>query len=243
MNTPDDPTLLPTSEVLAFGPHPDDVELGCGGALLQLTARGSSIVIVDLTRGEMGSSGTAGMRADEATAAGEALGAAARCNLQLPDTGVRDDDDDATALVVAAIRAVTPSLVFAPHARDVHPDHGASARLIGRAHFLAGLRNYRPDLGAPHRARVLLRYPTNQLVEPTLVVDIRDVADRKADVLRCYASQLQPKDTSHLVQGLDLLERSLVRQRALGATIASPAGEGFVHDGPLPVTDLAAWLS
>ena len=242
MRSVTDTKLLPRCDVLAFGPHPDDIEIGCGGTLLRLIDAGRSVVMIDLTRGEMGSSGTAADRAAEAEAAGEALGALARCNLGLPDTGVRDDDDDAIAVVVAALRATRPALVFAPHERDVHPDHGAAARLIGSAHFLSGLRNFQPQLGKPHRARVLLRYPTNQLVEPSLVVDISATVDRKADVVRCYRSQLAPPDKSHLVQGLDLLERSVVRERALGATIAAAAGEGFVHDGPLPVRDLGSLL-
>ena len=108
--------------------------------------------------------------------------------------------------------------------------------------FLAGLRAHRPQLGAPHRAQTLLRYPGNQLVEPTVVVDISAVADRKVEVVRCYASQIAPPSTEHLVQGLDLLERTIVRQRAMGATIAAVAGEGFCHDGPLPVHDVS-WLT
>ncbi|MFK7739489.1 MAG: bacillithiol biosynthesis deacetylase BshB1 [Planctomycetota bacterium] len=244
MITANDPSELPACSVLAFGPHPDDIEIACGGTLLQLMASGETVAMVDLTRGEMGSSGTAADRDAEAEAAGKALGAVARCNLRIPDTGVRDEDEAATALVVAAMRACQPKLVFAPHERDVHPDHSAAARLIGRAHFLAGLRNFRPELGARrHRAQLLLRYPTNQLVEPTIVVDISDSAARKAEVVRCYRSQLQPKDTSHLVQGLDLLERTQVRERAFGATIAAVAGEGFVHDGPLPVRALEALLA
>jgi N-acetylglucosamine malate deacetylase 1 len=224
---------LPACDVLAFGPHPDDIEIACGGTLLLLHKQGKTTALVDCTRGEKGSRGKVMDRDAEALAAGQALQATARCNLNLADTGIRSDDDGATDLVVAAIRAAQPKLILAPHERDVHPDHTAAAQLIGRAHFLAGLRNYQPNLGNPHRARTLLRYPGNQPVEPSLVVDISAVVDEKAEVVRCYRSQLSPPDTGHLVQGLDLLERTVVRQQAAGAMIAVHAGEGFCHDGPI----------
>lgn len=232
---------LSPCDALAFGAHPDDVEIACGGAILLLTRTGRTASIVDLTGGEKGSRGTAAERAAEASAAAAVLQLAARVNLGLPDTGVRDDDAS-TDLVVAALRAATPRIVFAPHEQDVHPDHTNAARLVARAHFLSGLRNYRPDLGAPHRATILLRYPGNLPVEPALVVDISAVADQKLEAVRCYASQLSPPDKGHLTQGLDLLDRTVVRQRAMGARIAAAAGEGFCHDGPLRV-DLAAWLA
>jgi len=234
------PRDLPDCDLLAIGPHPDDVEIACGGTLLQAQRSGRTVAIVDCTRGEMGSRGTAEERDREAEAAGRMLGVVARCNLGLPDTGLRVDDD-ATDMLVEAIRTTSASVVFAPHERDVHPDHTATAQLAERAFFLAGLRNYQPHLGAAHRPRVLLRYPGNQPVEPTLVVDIGKVVDDKAEIVRCYRSQLSPPDKRHLVQGLDLLERTQVRERAFGALIARTAGEGFCHDGPLPVTDLD-WL-
>lgn len=231
---------LPQCDVLAFGPHPDDVEIGCGGTLLRMKQAGMKVAVVDCTRGEMGSRGTAADRDAEAEAAAKALGLDARANLGLKDTGIRDDDAS-TERVVAAMRAVRPKVVFAPHERDVHPDHTNAAKLIGRAHFLAGLRNYHPELGPAHRAQTLLQYPGNQLVEPAVVVDITAVADQKLDAVRCYASQIAPAEKGHLVQGLDLLDRTIVRQRAMGAMIAAVAGEGFCHDGPIKVSDLD-WL-
>lgn len=236
-----DDAALPSCDVLAVGPHPDDVEIACGGAMIQLAQRGRRTAVVDLTRGEKGSRGTPEERAAEAQAAAEALGLVARANLGLPDTGVRDDDAS-TDLLVAALRAASPELVFAPHEHDVHPDHSNAARLVARAHFLAGLRNYRPDLGAPHRATTLLRYPGNLPVEPAVVVDISAVVEQKLAAVRCYTSQLSPPDVGHLTQGLDLLDRTIVRQRAMGARVATAAGEGFCHEGPLRV-DLAALLS
>jgi bacillithiol biosynthesis deacetylase BshB1 len=226
---------------LALGPHPDDIEIAAAGTLLLLHQAGQRIALVDCTRGEKGSRGTVAERDAEATAAAHKLGAAVRTNLGLPDTGVRVDDA-ATHALVAALRAVRPALMLAPHVHDVHPDHVAAGELASRAFFLAGLRHYEPQLGAPHRPRVLLRYPGNRPVEPTLVVDITAVATAKAEVVRCYRSQLNPADRSHLVLGLDVFERADVRDRFWGASIGVRAGEPFSHDGPLPVRELHALL-
>ncbi|MFM1870784.1 MAG: hypothetical protein RL398_206 [Planctomycetota bacterium] len=230
---------LDPCDLLAIGPHPDDVEIGCGGAILLAVDRGLRASVVDLTRGEMGSRGTAEQRANEAAEAAVHLGLATRANLGLPDTKLAVEPA-AVDLLVAALRAAKPKVLFSPHHADVHPDHTTAAHLVDRAWFLAGLRNHRPDLGEPHRPRLHLRYPGNRAVEPTLCLDIAAVAARKDAVLRCYRSQLSPDSRTHLVLGLDVRERAEVRDRFYGAQIGSPAAEAFVHAGPLPVRDLAA---
>jgi N-acetylglucosamine malate deacetylase 1 len=234
-------TALPACDVLALGPHPDDIEIAAAGTLLLLLRAGKRVALLDCTRGEKGSRGTVADRDAEAAAAAKRLGASVRHNLGLPDTGVRADDA-ATALLVAALRTARPQLLLAPHEADVHPDHTAVAQLATRACFLAGLRNYEPQLGGPHRPRIVLRYPGNRAVPPTLVVDISAVAADKAEVVKCYRSQLAPPDKSHLTLGLDVLERAEVRDRFHGASIGVRAGEAFVHEGPLPLRDLHALL-
>lgn len=233
------PVALPAADVLALGPHPDDLEIGCAGTLLLLGKAGKRCVLLDVTRGEKGSRGTLAERDAESAAATVRLGGLARANLGLPDTAVRVDEPS-TDLLVHALRTVRPTLLLAPHANDVHPDHVAVAELAKRACFLAGLRNHRPDLGAPHRPRVFLQYPGNRPIEPTLVVDITSVADAKADVVRCYRSQTNPPDRSHLTLGLDVAERALLRDQFYGARIGVRAGEPFAHEGPLPVRDMSA---
>lgn len=222
---------------LAIGPHPDDVEIACGGTLLMLQQAGIHCAIVDVTRGEMGSRGTAGDRDREAAAATVLLGLAARINLGLSDTNVRDDDHS-TRLLVAQIRQLRPRVLLAPVALDVHPDHVATAGLAARAFFLAGLRNFASETGAAFRPRLLLRYPGNQPITPTLCVDISSVAAAKAAVVRCYQSQLGAGPKGHFVQGRDLLERSQARDHFWGSTIGVAAAEGFCCEGPLPITDL-----
>lgn len=234
------PTLQPC-DVLAFGPHPDDVEIAAAGSLLLLARKGMKCTVVDFTRGEMGSRGTAAERAQEAAAAAKALGLCERHNLGLPDTGLVVDGPT-TDLLVACIRQARPRLLLGPCDRDVHPDHVAASRALERAWFLAGLKNHAPQLGGPFRPRMFLRYPGNQPVEPAVVVDISAVVADKAAVVRCYASQLAPPDRSHLVQGLDVLERAEVRDRFFGARIGVHAAEPFVHDGPLALGSLGVLL-
>jgi bacillithiol biosynthesis deacetylase BshB1 len=198
--------------------------------------------LIDVTRGEGGSRGSAAERAAEAAAAARLLGLCERGNLGLRDTGVEAGDGNAD-LLVRALRSARPRLLLAPHPHDVHPDHVAVAALAARAYFLAGLVRHAPELGAPFRPALLLRYPSNQPVEPSIAVDISRVAAQKADVLRCYRSQIDPPDRSHLVQGLDVLERAEVRDRFFGARIGAAAAEPFWHDGPLPVRDAALLLA
>jgi len=229
---------MQATDALFLAPHPDDVEIAAAGTVLRLRARGVAVALVDVTRGEKGSRGSADERAREAAAAAQALDVGQRLNLGLPDTGVRVDDQNVRR-VVELLRTARPRLFFAPAERDVHPDHVAVGELAGRAFFLAGLVNFAPELGAPHRPRLFARYPGNVPVEPTFAVDISDVVAGKAAAIRCYATQLQPADRSHLIQGLDVLERAQARDRFYGARIGVAAAEPFVVDGPLPVRDVA----
>lgn len=223
-------------DVLAIGPHPDDVEIAAAGTLLLLVDGGLTASIVDLTRGEKGSRGTGDQRCAEADAAAALLGLRQRVNLGIPDTRVAVDDVQ-TDLLVAVLRMARPRLLLAPHERDLHPDHTAAAHLVTRAFFLAGLANHCPQLGTPHRPRTVLRYPGNLPIEPSIAIAVDAVAARKADVVRCYRSQLAPPDRSHLLQGVDVLERAQIRDRFFGARIGAAAAEPFCHEGPLPVRD------
>ena len=223
-------------DVLMLGTHPDDVEISCGGTILQFVDLGRTVVVADLTRGEKATRGTAEIRATECEAATRMLNIKERINLELPDTELRDREP-ALRAVVEVLRRYRPRLLFAPHPVDVHPDHAAAARIAGRAYFLAGLRNFAPDAGPPHRPRLLLRYPGNDPVEPSFCVDISPLAERKREVIRCYATQVDLAEKSHLIRGLDPLERAEARDRFFGARIGYRAAEPFTLDGPLPLSD------
>jgi LmbE family N-acetylglucosaminyl deacetylase len=140
----------PLTDCMAFGPHPDDIELGCSGTLIKMTRAGRSVVLADLTRGELSTRGTVETREREAQEAGRLIGAAARVNLELPD-GDLDNTPTARAAVIRAVRTWRPRVVLLPYHRDRHPDHVHASRLLYDAVFASGLpridtgqESYRP---------------------------------------------------------------------------------------------------
>lgn len=235
------PRDVSRADVLVLAPHPDDAEIGCGGTILQLTRRHQRVVVVELTRGEKGSRGDAATRAREAEAAAAKMNLSARLNLGLPDTELRDDEA-ALRAVLGVIRRFRPALLLAPHAQDPHPDHAAAHAICRRAYFHAGLKNVLPEAGAAFRPERVLWYPGNDLVPATVVVDITAVAADKLDLVRCYASQVGGLDGKHFVHRLDPIERVELRDRFYGSRAGVRAGEGFVAEHGLRLTDPLALL-
>ena len=233
-------------DVLAFGPHPDDIELGCGGTLLKLSDLGYSCALVDLTRGEMATRGTAETRAAEAGAAAQILGATIRENLGLPDGSVRNDLESRRK-VVEVIRAYRPKLVFVPYYEDRHPDHYHASELIYEASYVAGLRRY--ETGQPsYRPDRVVYYMRWQEFDPTFIVDITDQYERKMEAIWAYASQFSPPGRATVDPNGDTDPQTrlttpeyhwkLEHQMAYyGSLIQSRYGEGFLIRGKLEVHD------
>jgi len=180
---------MTTVDILAIAAHRDDVELTCGGTLLKAAALGQRTAIVDLTQGEMGSRGTAELRAEEASRAAEILGVTARVNLGLPDAGIMNTPETRAALV-RLIRRFQPRVVLAPSITGKHPDHRVSAELVTDACFLSGLSKIEPDVPRfrPFKLVHSLTYREDP-VKPTFVVDISADFERKLLAIRAYASQ------------------------------------------------------
>ena len=180
---------MTTVDVLAIAAHRDDVELTCGGTLLKAAARGQRTAIVDLTQGEMGSRGSAELRAAEASRAAEILCVAARVNLGLPDAGIINTPET-RAKLVRVIRQFQPRVVLAPSITGKHPDHRVSAELVTDACFLSGLAKIEPEVPRfrPFKLLHCLTYREDP-VKPTFVVDISDEFERKLLAIRAYASQ------------------------------------------------------
>lgn len=175
-------------DVLAFGPHPDDAEIGAGGTLLRAADAGRATAVVTLTRGELGSRGTRAERAAEFDAAAAALGLAHHAMLDLPDGRLASDDRGREA-VVRVLRDLRPAVVLAPYWEDRHPDHPAASRIVQDAVFLSGLARF--DTGqAPHRPGEIVYYMAAWEFEPEFVVDVSAQYERKLAALRCYGSQL-----------------------------------------------------
>jgi bacillithiol biosynthesis deacetylase BshB1 len=175
--------------ILAVAAHRDDVELTCGGTLLRAAAAGHTTGILDLTEGEMGTRGSAELRAQEAARAAEVLGVSVRENLGLPDAGIVNTP--ATRLLVArVIRRLTPRIVIAPALMGRHPDHREAAMLVRDACFVAGLQKLDPSTPR-HRPLKVIHCVTyrEDFSKPTFVVDVSDFFERKLEAVQCYASQ------------------------------------------------------
>ena len=177
--------------VLAVAAHRDDVELTCGGTLLRAAAAGHATGILDLTEGEMGTRGSAELRAQEAARAAEVLGVSVRENLGLPDAGIVNTPET-RRLVAVVIRRLRPRIVIAPALMGRHPDHRETAALVRDACFVAGLKKIDPDTPA-HRPLKVIHCVTyrEDFSKPTFVVDISDVFEKKLDAIRCYGSQFE----------------------------------------------------
>jgi N-acetylglucosamine malate deacetylase 1 len=238
-------------DVLAFGPHPDDVELFCGGLLARMVDLGYRTGIVDLTLGEKSSRGTPETRAAETEAASRALGLTLRENLGLPDAWVSpwggfeasEEERSRTApvaRVVEVLRRLRPELVLVPWEQERHPDHEATSALVTRALFFASVRKFETEpASAAFTPRQVLYYPLRHLAEPSLVVDVSAAWERKMAAVRCYASQVQPRaDGPQTLVGSPLSLTSLeARDRFYGAQIGVTHGEPYVARETLGLVD------
>jgi N-acetylglucosamine malate deacetylase 1 len=215
-------------DVLAFGPHPDDVELFCGGTLIRLADLGHSTGIVDLTRGERASHGTPEERARETEAASRVLGLSFRENLGLPDTAIDASSPEQLARCVEVIRRRRPELVLIPWVEERHPDHAEAGRLLVKAAFFAGVRKFETAPPAERFIpRQVLHYQLRHRFMPSFVVDTSAAAARKAEAVACYASQVRPPaggDPTLIGSGraMDAVD---ARDRYYGSMIGTSHGE------------------
>ena len=174
------------TDLLVFGPHPDDIEIGIGGTVAKHAALGHQVGLCDLTRGEMASNGTPDERLAEAEAARIVLGAAWRENLGWPDRAIGGDDHVRHA--ARLIRRVRPRVIAIPYWDDRHPDHGAASRVLDEAVFSARLRRYQAD-GEPWQVEWTCYYFINDSVPASFVVDVSAHYELKRRALACYRSQ------------------------------------------------------
>jgi bacillithiol biosynthesis deacetylase BshB1 len=232
-----------TIDLLAFGAHPDDVELGAAGTLIRAAKAGSRTGVITLTRGEMGTRGDVAARAAEFAAAAAAMGLAHHAMMDLPDGRLICDAASREA-VVRELRSLQPSVVLAPYWEDRHPDHAAASRIVQEAVFLAGLA--RLDTGqAPHRPGEIVYYMASWEFEPSFVVDISEHFAKKQAVLRCYASQVHnpARDTAEpatFISSEHYWELLSARAAHYGRLIGKAYGEPFRIRGLVEIPDLLA---
>lgn len=219
-------------DMLAFGAHPDDVEIGMGATIAKHTRQGVRFGICDLTRAEMSSNGTPELREREAAEASAALGLAYRSCLGLPDRGLTGAAGQIEA-IVRELRKLRPRIVFAPYWNDRHPDHNSCSRLIDEAVFNAKLRNYMPDV-PPVQVEQVFYYYINDAADIAAVVNVSDCYESKRQALLAYRSQFERGE--HQV-ATPLNERYLERVEARDSLLAGPRGwayaEGFAAKRPV----------
>jgi bacillithiol biosynthesis deacetylase BshB1 len=227
----------------AFCAHPDDAELVMGGTLAREASRGRRVAMVDLTRGECGSRGTPETRAAEAAEGARLLGAAHRESLGLPDASLIPSPEQRDA-VVEALRRLRPRMVLLQHWVQRHPDHTAASRIVYDASFLAGLRNYRPDLGPAFRpSKLVYAVAMTEAVEaePSFVVDITATWETKLAAIGAFRSQFTAEPGETVSLPFDRFRQNVeINARRQGQRIGVLYGEGFVLREPLRIDDLLA---
>jgi bacillithiol biosynthesis deacetylase BshB1 len=234
-------------DVLAFGTHPDDLEIACGGTLIQLASNGYEVGAVDLTRGELGTRGTARTRAAEAAEATRALGLSLRVNLGIPDGNIELSRKNITT-VIRVIRRYRPRLILAPYWKERHYDHVYASRLVSEAAFYSGLAKIRTDQESFRPFRILY-YVSRIEFTPSFVMDVSEVFERKMKAIRCYRSQFhqgqgtptsgEPETMISTPLALEVLETIT---RYYGAMIGARHGEPFVVREALEINDPVAFF-
>lgn len=228
-------------DILAFGAHPDDVELGCSGTLAKEIAAGKKVGIVDLTRGELGTRGSAELRAQEAQAAADLLGVSYRHNLGFSD-GFFTNNKDNQLEVIKQIRAFQPEIVFCNAIRDRHIDHGKGSKLVSDACFLSGLRKIETQWkGKPQaawRPRLVLHYIQWQEITPDIILDIGAHIETKIKAVKAYGSQFyqaHANEPETPISSTNFLDSVTYRAQNLGRLIGTDYAEGFTSDRPIAV--------
>lgn len=233
-------------DILAFGAHPDDVELGCGGTLAKEIQSGSSVVIVDLTRGELGSRGSAPLRMKEAEAAAQVLGVAQRFNLALAD-GFFQNDRDSQMKVIQYLRKFQPKWVLCNAKDDRHIDHPKGSNLVSDACFLSGLvkiETVDPDSGEaqlPWRPQAVYHFIQWKNSVPDFVVDISGFLDKKIEAIQCYPSQFYDPDNTGPetpISSKNFFDSVRYRAQDLGRLVGCDAAEGYTVERLLAVNHL-----
>ncbi len=218
-----------TVDLLVFGPHPDDIELGCGGSVIKATRSGLDVGLIDMSAGEKGTRGTPEERLKEAEKAKQILGVQFRENMFFPDSFITPSIENVLK-VANKIREHAPTIVMAPYWKDRHPDHVATSEIVRRAVHYAKLPKIELE-HPPHRVTHLIFYELNYHFNPLFIIDISDVFEEKKQAILAYKSQFARFEAG--VLPFPLMERS----RYLGAIIGVEHAEGFYVQKPLKLNN------
>jgi len=237
------------ADILAIGVHPDDVELGCSGTIINERKAGKKVVVLDLTRGELGTRGTVESRDREAAQAAMIMGVQARENLELRD-GFFENNEESKLKLISAIRKYQPSVVLGNILHDRHPDHGRAGQLIADACFLAGLAKIETtdEQGKSQprwRPSYLLHYIQDWYHEPDILVDISDVFEERMKAITAYSTQFYTSGESEqgpqtYISSKDFLDSVIARARMFGKRIGVKYAEGFTSEKTIGIRNLDA---
>ena len=231
-------------DILAFAAHPDDIELASSGTVIKQLQLGYTVGVVDLTRGELGTRGSAEIRDQESAESSKILGIHFRKNLELPD-GFFEVNESSLLKVITEIRLAQPKIVLANAPSDRHPDHGRGSQLVSRACFLAGLpkiqttHNGQPQKA--HRPKVVYFYLQDRNLGPDLIVDITAQFEQKMESIKAFKSQFydpQSKEPNTPISSLEFLEFVKGRAMDYGRQIGTTYGEGFKIERPIGAQNL-----
>lgn len=231
-------------DILAFGAHPDDVELGCGGTIAKEIAFGKKIGIIDLTRGELGTRGSVEIRNQESTNAAKILGVSVRENLDMRD-GFFVNDELHQLKIIKMLRKYKPEIVLCNAIEDRHIDHGKGSQLVSDACFLSGLMKIETEIDEEKqevwRPKLVYHYIQWKNITPDFVVDITGFNDKKVEAILAYSSQFYNPNSNEpetLIASKNFLESLNYRAQDLGRLIGTDYAEGFTVERYLAVNSL-----
>jgi len=231
-------------DILAFGAHPDDVELGCGATIAKEISLGKKVGIVDLTRGELGTRGSAEIRDQEAAKAADVLGVSVRENLAFRD-GFFVNDEEHQLEIIKMIRKYKPEIVLCNAIDDRHIDHGKGSKLVSDACFLSGLRRIETTFDGENqdawRPKLVYHYIQWKNIEPDFVVDVSEFMDKKIEAVMAYSSQFydpNSKEPMSPIASKNFTESIEYRAKDLGRLVFAEYAEGFSVERYVAVNSL-----
>jgi len=234
-------------DLLAIGVHPDDVELGCSGVIINEVRRGKKVGIIDLTQGELGTRGTIETRYQESANAAMIMGVQVRENLKMRDGFFKNDEEHQLKLV-QAIRKYQPGIVLGNILHDRHPDHGRAGHLISTACFLSGLskvetKDEQGNQQEPWRPKYIFHYIQDRYHEPDFIIDISDVFEQRMEAVKAYTTQFYNPDNEDdgpqtYISTSAFLDSIIARARVIGKKIGVQYGEGFNSEKSLGIKNL-----
>jgi len=239
-------------DILVFGVHPDDIELGCAGTIIAAIAQGKKVAVVDLTQGELGTRGTIETRAREASQAAKIMGLHARENLKMRD-GFFMNDEAHQLKIIQVIRKYQPTIILSNAPDDRHPDHGRSCKLVSDAAFLCGLRKIETfdENGLQQsawKAAYVFNYIQDKYIEPSFVVDISKYHQQKIDAILCYQTQFHHPENNGAepntyISSPQFLDTIKGRAAIFGKKIGVEFAEGFISSKWLGIQSFDAFIS